>query len=358
MLDKLKGIRDRYEALGELLSAPETVKDMNAFKALSKERASIEEIVTAFNEYEAASNARDDCRAMLEEKLDPEMKEMVHGEIAELDEKLSALEDQLHLLLLPKDPNDERDVILEIRAGTGGDEAALFGADLMRMYLRYAERSGYKAEFIDSNLTDKGGVKEAVLSISGRHGAYSRLKFESGVHRVQRVPETESQGRIQTSAATVAVLPDVDDVQVEIKDSDIRIDIYRSSGAGGQHVNKTDSAIRITHLPTGLVVTCQDERSQGKNKEKAFRVLRSRLYELYQGQQDQEIAGKRKSMVGSGDRSERIRTYNFPQGRVPDHRIGLTLYKLEQFLDGDMDEMIDALTVAERARLLSGESDA
>jgi peptide chain release factor 1 len=294
---------------------------------------------------------------MLNEHLESEMKELVHLEVAELEQKQAELEDQLHLLLIPKDPNDERDVILEIRAGTGGDEASLFGADLLRMYLRYAERNGYKVEYLSNNMTDMGGVKEVVLSIGKKRGAFSRLKYESGVHRVQRVPETESQGRIHTSAATVAVLPEVDDVQIDIKDSDLRIDTYRSSGAGGQHVNKTESAIRITHLPTGMVVSCQDEKSQLKNKEQAMRVLKSRLYDFYRSQQDAERAGERKSQIGSGDRSERIRTYNFPQGRVTDHRIGLTLYKLEAFLDGDMDEMIDALILAERSAMLSKEAD-
>ena len=246
---------------------------------------------------------------------------------------------------------------MEIRAGTGGEEASLFGADLLRMYLRYAERHGYKTETLSENTTELGGVKEIVLSIAGRRGAYSRLKFEGGVHRVQRVPETESQGRIHTSAATVAVMPEVDDIHIEIKDSDLRIDTYRSSGAGGQHVNKTSSAIRITHLPTGIVVACQNERSQLQNKEQAMRLLKSRLYEYFASQQHAELADRKKSMVGSGDRSERIRTYNFPQSRVTDHRIGLTLYKLEAFLDGDMDEMIDALTVAERTAMLSGETE-
>lgn len=292
---------------------------------------------------------------MLGEHLDAEMKELVHEELAEKEALAVAQEVALRELLLPKDPNDERDVILEIRAGTGGDEASLFGADLLRMYLRYAERHGYRVEYLSSNLTDMGGVKEVVLSIGGRRGAYSRLKYESGVHRVQRVPETESQGRIHTSAATVAVLPEVDDVQVELRDADLRIDTYRSSGAGGQHVNKTESAIRITHLPTGIVVQCQDEKSQLKNKEQALRVLKSRLFDYYQSRQDAALATQRRSQIGSGDRSERIRTYNFPQGRVTDHRIGLTLYRLEQFLDGDMDELIDALTVAERAAKLSSE---
>lgn len=358
MLDKLKGIRDRYDKLGEMISAPENMTDMNAWREMTKERASLEEIVNVFNAYETVLAAETDCRELWNDKLDADMKELVRAELDELGEKKEKLEEELRLLLLPKDPNDERDVILEIRAGTGGDEAALFGADLLRMYTRFAERHGYKTEVIESNITEKGGVKEMVLSLGGKRGAYSRLKYESGVHRVQRVPETESQGRIQTSAATVAVLPDVDDVQVEIKETDIRIDIYRSSGAGGQHVNKTSSAIRITHIPTGIVVTCQDERSQGKNKEKAFRVLKSRLYDMYQSQQNAQIEGARRSMVGSGDRSERIRTYNFPQGRVTDHRIGLTLYKLDAFLDGDLDEMIEALTLAERAKMLSGEADA
>jgi peptide chain release factor 1 len=356
MLEKLKGIKERYLALGEKLSAPDAMKDMDAWKAMAKEHGGLEEIVAAFDQYEKALSDREACREMLSEHLEPDMKEMVHGELDELEAQCTQLEENLRFLLLPKDPNDDKDVILEVRAGTGGDEASLFGGDLLRMYLRYAERNGYKVEFLTDNRTDMGGVKEVVLSLGGKRGAYSRLKYESGVHRVQRVPETESQGRIHTSAATVVVMPEVDDVQVEIKDSDIRIDIYRSSGAGGQHVNKTDSAIRITHMPTGIVVSCQDERSQLKNKEKAMRVLRSRLFDYYQTQQDQATASARKSMVGSGDRSERIRTYNFPQNRITDHRIGMTLYKLTQFLDGDMDELIDALILAERTRMLSGEN--
>ncbi len=355
MLDKLTGIKARYELLGQKLSASDAMADMDAWRAMNKEHAQLSEIVAVFDSYEAARKSLEECRSMLEEKLDAEMKELVHAEIATLEEKLAALEQQLHVLLLPKDPNDEKDVIVEIRAGTGGDEASLFGADLLRMYLRYAERNGYKVEYITRNITEMGGVKEVVLSLGGKRGAYSRLKYESGVHRVQRVPETESQGRIHTSAATVAVMPEVDDVQVELKDADMRIDTYRSSGAGGQHVNKTESAIRITHIPTGIVVSCQDEKSQLKNKEQALRVLKGRLFDFYQSQRDAAQASARKSMVGSGDRSERIRTYNFPQGRVTDHRIGMTLYKLEQFLDGDMDELIDALILAERSRMLSGE---
>ena len=357
MLEKLIGIKERYDLLSAKLAEPDAMADKDAWRAMVKERASLEEIVLAFEEYQTAQESLENCRAMLNDHLDTEMKELVHAEIAELEEKTVSIEERLRVLLLPKDPNDDKDVILEIRAGTGGDEASLFGADLLRMYLRYAERNSYKVEYLSSNMTDMGGVKEVVLSISGKRGAYSRLKYESGVHRVQRVPETESQGRIHTSAATVAVLPEVDDIQIDIKESDLRIDTYRSSGAGGQHVNKTESAIRITHLPTGMVVSCQDEKSQLKNKEQAMRVLKSRLFDFYQGQQDAERAGARKSQIGSGDRSERIRTYNFPQGRVTDHRIGVTLYRLEAFLDGDMDELIDALILAERSQKLSGGTD-
>ena len=357
MIDKLQGVKQRFDFLSEKLSEPDAMADLAAWRELVKERASLEEIVAVFDAYSAAQSALENCNAMLNERLDSEMKELVRAEVEELEAKISSLDAQLHLLLLPKDPNDDRDVILEIRAGTGGEEASLFGANLLRMYLRYAERNGYKVEYLSNNLTEMGGVKDVVLSIGGKRGAFSRLKYESGVHRVQRVPETESQGRIHTSAATVAVLPEVDDVQIDIKESDLRIDTYRASGAGGQHVNKTESAIRITHLPTGMVVSCQDEKSQLKNKEQAFRVLKSRLYDFYQNQQAAERAGARKSQIGSGDRSERIRTYNFPQGRVTDHRIGLSLYKLEAFIDGDMDEMLDALSLAERSELLAGESD-
>lgn len=353
MLEKLKGICEHCAALSDRIADPETMRDMDQWRELVREHASLEEIVTAYHAYESTLASITECRDMLAEHLEPEMKELVHAELAEQERLAAAQEEALRGLLLPKDPNDERDVILEIRAGTGGDEASLFGADLLRMYQRYAERHGYRIEYLSSNLTDMGGVKEVVLSIGGKRGAYSRLKYESGVHRVQRVPETESQGRIHTSAATVAVLPEVDDVQVEIHDADLRIDTYRSSGAGGQHVNKTESAIRITHLPTGIVVQCQDEKSQIKNREQAMRVLKSRLYDYYRSAQDAAVATERRSQIGSGDRSERIRTYNFRQGRVTDHRIGLTLYRLEQFLDGDMDELIDALIVAERAEKLS-----
>lgn len=358
MIEKLKKCKERYEALTEALSKPDAASDRESFTALSREHAELSEIVAAFDRYQKTESERDDCLALLAESPDAEMKALAEEELISLNDSLAEQETALKTLLLPKDENDERDVILEIRAGTGGDEASLFGADLLRMYLRYAERHGYKTETLSENMTELGGVKEIVLSVSGKRGAYARLKFEGGVHRVQRVPETESQGRIHTSAATVAVMPEVDDIHIEIKDADLRIDTYRSSGAGGQHVNKTSSAIRITHLPTGIVVACQNERSQLQNKEQAMRLLKSRLYEHFASQQHAQLADQKKSMVGSGDRSERIRTYNFPQSRVTDHRIGLTLYKLETFLDGDMDEMIDALTVAERATKLSGEADA
>ena len=356
MLEKLKGIKQRYEAITQLLSDPNVISDQNRYRDLSKEQAGIADIVAAYDEYTRAEQDIASCRAMLEDTEDQAMRELIHEELAGLANEEHELMEKLKVMLLPKDPNDDKDVIIEIRAGTGGEEAALFGADLLRMYMRYAERHGYKAELLNENYTEKGGVKEVVLSLQGK-GAYSRMKFESGVHRVQRVPETESQGRIHTSAATVAVLPEAEDVEVEINPNDLQIDTYRSGGAGGQHVNKTESAFRITHIPTGLVVQCQDERSQHKNRDKAMRVLKSRLLELYRSRAAEAEADERKSQVGTGDRSERIRTYNFPQGRITDHRIGLTLYKLEAFIDGDMDEVIDALILAERAKQLSSAED-
>ena len=356
MLEKLKGIKQRYEAITQLLSDPNVISDQNRYRDLSKEQAGIADIVAAYDEYTRAEQDIASCRAMLEDTEDQAMRELIHEELAGLANEEHELMEKLKVMLLPKDPNDDKDVIIEIRAGTGGEEAALFGADLLRMYMRYAERHGYKAELLNENYTEKGGVKEVVLSLQGK-GAYSRMKFESGVHRVQRVPETESQGRIHTSAATVAVLPEAEDVEVEINPNDLQIDTYRSGGAGGQHVNKTESAIRITHIPTGLVVQCQDERSQHKNRDKAMGVLKSRLLELYRSRAAEAEADERKSQVGTGDRSERIRTYNFPQGRITDHRIGLTLYKLEAFIDGDMDEVIDALILAERAKQLSSAED-
>lgn len=355
MLERLRSIKARYDELTLFLSSPDAMSDQARWRELVKEHASLEEIVAAYDAYVTASGELDGCKLMLSD-ADQEMKELIHAEMDALTERLSSLEEELKILLLPKDKNDDKNVIIEVRAGTGGEEAALFGADLLRMYLRYAERHGYKSEYLSESLAEMGGVKEVILSLSGK-GAYSRMKFESGVHRVQRVPETESQGRIHTSAATVAVMPEAEDVEVDIDPKDLQIDTYRSGGAGGQHVNKTESAIRITHLPTGLVVQCQDERSQHKNREKAMRVLKSRLMELYQARQAQEESSSRRSMVGSGDRSERIRTYNFPQGRMTDHRINLTLYRLEAFLDGDMDELLDALTLADRAAKLSGETE-
>lgn len=347
MFDKLDFITEKYDELARLVSDPEVINNQPVWQKHIKEMGEIEPIVKKYKEYKKAKSDLADAKEMLEDG-DEEMRELAKMEISDLDEQIEQNEEELKVLLLPKDPNDEKNVILEIRAGTGGEEAALFGADLLRMYTRYAERNRWKTELMDLNDTGLGGVKEAVMLIKGK-GAYSRLKFESGAHRVQRVPETESSGRVHTSAATVAVLPEVDDVEVNLDPNDVRVDVYRASGNGGQCVNTTDSAVRLTHEPTGLVVTCQDEKSQIKNKEKAFKVLKARLYDLEMQKQQDEIAGQRKSQVGSGDRSERIRTYNFPQGRVSDHRIGLTIYKLESFLDGDMDEVIDGLITNDQA---------
>lgn len=347
MLDKLDFITGKYDELAEKVSDPEVINNQPVWQKYIKEMGEMEPIVKAYKEYKKAKSDLEGAKEMLEEG-DEEMRELAKMEISELEEKIEAQEEELKVLLLPKDPNDEKNVILEIRAGTGGDEAALFGADLLRMYTRYAERNRWKTELMDINETGIGGIKEAVVLIKGK-GAYSRLKYESGAHRVQRVPETESSGRVHTSAATVAVLPEVDDVEIELNPNDVRVDVYRASGNGGQCVNTTDSAVRLTHEPTGLVVTCQDEKSQIKNKEKAFKVLKARLYDLEMQKQQDEIAGQRKNQVGSGDRSERIRTYNFPQGRVSDHRIGLTIYKLDAFLDGDIDEIVDALITSDQA---------
>lgn len=349
MYDKLDFILEKYEELSLKVSDPEVINDQAVWQKSMKDMAEMEPIVNKYKEYKKTMDDLKNTKEMLNDSgMDEELRELAKMELAELEEKEEALSNELQILLLPKDPNDDKNVILEVRAGTGGDEAGLFGSDLLRMYMRYAERRGWKTEMMDVNDTGIGGIKEAVILIKGR-GAYSRLKYESGVHRVQRVPETESSGRIHTSAATVAVLPEIDDVEVDLNPSDVRVDVYRASGNGGQCVNTTDSAVRLTHTPTGLVVTCQDEKSQIKNKEKAFKVLRARLYDLKLQEQNKEISEARKSQVGSGDRSERIRTYNFPQGRVSDHRIGLTLYKLDYFLDGDLDEIIDGLITSDQA---------
>ncbi|MBQ3520423.1 MAG: peptide chain release factor 1 [Firmicutes bacterium] len=347
MFDKLDFITEKYDELAQKVSDPEIINNQPVWQKHIKEMGEMEPIVKAYKEYKKAKTELADAKEILEEG-DEEMRELAKMEISELEETIENQEAELKILLLPKDPNDEKNVILEVRAGTGGEEAALFGADLLRMYTRYAERNRWKTELIDINDTGMGGIKEAIMLIKGK-GAYSRLKYESGAHRVQRVPETESSGRVHTSAATIAVLPEVDDVEVDLNPNDVRVDVYRASGNGGQCVNTTDSAVRLTHEPTGLVVTCQDEKSQIKNKEKAFKVLKARLYDLEMQKQQDEIAGQRKSMVGSGDRSERIRTYNFPQGRVSDHRIGMTIYKLDTFLDGDIDEIVDGLITSDQA---------
>ncbi len=349
MYDKLDFIQNKYEELSLKVSDPEVISDQKLFQKYAKDISDMEPIVNKYMEYKKIADGIKEAREILNDSTsDEEMRELAKMELGDLEERKESIEEELKVLLIPKDPNDEKNVILEIRAGTGGEEAALFGADLMRMYMRYAERHHWKTEMIDINDTGIGGIKEAVMMIKGK-GAYSRLKYESGVHRVQRVPETESGGRIHTSAATVAVLPEADDVEVDLNPNDVRVDVYRATGHGGQCVNTTDSAVRLTHIPTGLVVTCQDEKSQLKNKEKAFKVLKARLYDMMMQQQHAEMAEERKSQVGSGDRSERIRTYNFPQGRISDHRIGLTIYKLDYFLDGDLDEVIDALITTDQA---------
>ncbi|NLW24139.1 MAG: peptide chain release factor 1 [Clostridia bacterium] len=351
MLEKLQNLEDKYEELTKLMSDPEVINNPAEFQKYAKAQADLVEIVETFRNYKKVTQELDESKEMLKEKLEPELEEMVKAEIADLQEKKEKLETDLKILLLPKDPNDEKNVIMEIRAGAGGDEAGLFGAELYRMYIRYAENKGWKTEIMSAHYTDVGGFKEVIFLIEGK-GAYSRLKYESGVHRVQRVPVTESGGRIHTSTATVAVLPEAEEVDVEIDPNDLRIDVFCSSGPGGQSVNTTQSAVRITHIPTGLVVSCQDEKSQHKNKEKAMKVLRARLLEKAQAEQMGELAEARRSQVGTGDRSERIRTYNFPQGRVTDHRIGLTLHKLDQILMGEIDEIIDALITTDQAEKL------
>jgi peptide chain release factor 1 len=352
MFDRLESMEQRYEQLSDLLCDPAVISDSDKLRKYSKEQADITDTVNAYRAYKMTSEQLKEAKEMIQEKLDDEMREFVKLEIEEQSTELERLKQELQLLLLPKDPNDDKNVFLEVRAAAGGDEAALFAGSLLRMYSRYAERNGWKTEVIDAHYTDIDGFRQVTMSILGK-GAYSKLKYESGTHRVQRVPVTESGGRIHTSTATVAVLPEVEDIQVEIHEKDIRIDTFCATGPGGQSVNTTQSAVRITHIPTGIVVSCQDEKSQLKNRDKGMRVLRARLFEKYQSEQQQEQAAARKSQVGTGDRSERIRTYNFPQSRVTDHRIGLTTHRIESVLDGDLDEIVQGLIVADRTEMLA-----
>ena len=355
MTEKLQSVLDRYEKLNELILDPQVIQEQSSYVKYTKELSDMTETVEAIKNLIKIEKELEDAQESSSIETDPDMKELLYQEIKSLLKERERVDQELKLLLIPKDENDDKSVIVEIRAGAGGEEAALFAYELYRMYVNYADKHRYKTEEIDSNTTELGGVKEVTFSMSGT-GVYGKLKFESGVHRVQRVPETESQGRIQTSTATVAVLPEAEDVEVKIEEKDLKIDTYRASGAGGQHVNKTESCIRMTHLPTGIVVTCQDERSQIKNREKAMKVMKSRLYDYYNTQYRKEYDENRKSQIGTGDRSERIRTYNFPQGRITDHRIGFTLYSLENFLAGNIDEMIEALQIADReAKLANAE---
>ncbi len=357
MFEQLEFTEKRYQEINEKLMDPAVVSDNEQYVSLMKEYKNLTPIVEKYREYSKAKADFEEAKSLLEEGgLDKDFKEIVQEEFETNKNLLSSLEEEMKILLLPKDPNDDRNVIVEIRGGAGGEEAALFAHSLFRMYSMYAESKHFKCEVLNANETELGGVKEISFSIEGE-GAYSRLKYESGVHRVQRVPETETQGRIHTSTVTVAVLPEAEDVEIEINPADLQIDTYRASGAGGQHVNKTESAIRITHLPTGLIVECQDERSQYKNKDKAMKNLRSRLYEAKQREQEEQIASERRMQVGTGDRSERIRTYNYPQGRVTDHRIGLTLYRLEAILNGDLDELVDALSTADQTAKLKAAAE-
>lgn len=345
MLDRLQALADRYEKLSELLCDPDVAGDAKKLREYSKEQSDLQETYDAYMEYKSVSEQYEAARAMQNEKLDDEMKELVKMELDELSVRKTELEERIKVLMMPKDPNDDKNVIVEIRGAAGGDEAALFAADLYRMYSKFADAQGWRTEVMDINMNDLGGFKEIIFMVNGK-GAYSKLKFESGAHRVQRIPTTESGGRIHTSTSTVAVMPEMEDFDIEINDSDIRVDTFCSSGAGGQSVNTTKSAVRVTHIPTGIVATCQDGKSQNSNKEKALQVLRARIYDKMQQEEMEKYGAERKSKVGTGDRSERIRTYNFPQSRVTDHRIGLTLHRLDAVLNGDMDEIVSALTIA------------
>lgn len=356
MFDRLQAVEDRYDKLNELLSDPDVVNDPKKLRDYSKEQSAIQETVEAYREYKEVKAQYADAKVMLDDKLDADMREMVKEEMNELEDQLTDLEGRLKILLIPKDPNDDKNVIMEIRGAAGGDEAALFAGDLYRMYVRFAEANNWKTDIIEAHATGLGGYKEIIFMINGR-GAYSKLKYENGAHRVQRVPETESGGRIHTSTATVAVLPETEEVEIDIHDKDIRVDTFASSGPGGQSVNTTMSAVRLTHIPTGTVVSCQDEKSQIKNKEKAMKVLRARVYDKFQKEAQAEYDAVRKSAVGTGDRSERIRTYNFPQNRVTDHRIGLTIQKLDQILEGKVGEVIDALIVEDQSSRLENLED-
>ncbi|PES36475.1 peptide chain release factor 1 [Bacillus thuringiensis] len=349
VLDRLQAVENRYEKLNELLSDPEVISDTNKLREYSKEQSDIQETVEVYREYKDVREQLKDAKAMLEEKLDAEMRDMVKEEVSELESQEKMLSERLKILLVPKDPNDDKNVIVEVRGAAGGDEAALFAGDLYRMYSRYAEVQGWKTEIIEASYTELGGYKEIIFMINGK-GAFAKLKFENGAHRVQRVPETESGGRIHTSTATVAVLPEAEEVEIDIHEKDVRVDTFASSGPGGQSVNTTMSAVRLTHLPTGVVVSCQDEKSQIKNKEKAMKVLRARVYDKFRQEAQAEYDQNRKQAVGTGDRSERIRTYNFPQNRVTDHRIGLTIQKLDQILQGKLDDFINALVMEDQAQ--------
>ncbi|WP_242215142.1 peptide chain release factor 1 [Bacillus cereus group sp. BfR-BA-01383] len=349
MLDRLQAVEDRYEKLNELLSDPEIISDTNKLREYSKEQSDMQETVEVYREYKDVREQLRDAKAMLEDKLDADMRDMVKEEVSELEGQDKELSERLKILLVPKDPNDDKNVIVEVRGAAGGDEAALFAGDLYRMYSRYAEVQGWKTEIIEASYTELGGYKEIIFMINGK-GAFAKLKFENGAHRVQRVPETESGGRIHTSTATVAVLPEAEEVEIDIHEKDVRVDTFASSGPGGQSVNTTMSAVRLTHLPTGVVVSCQDEKSQIKNKEKAMKVLRARVYDKFRQEAQAEYDQNRKQAVGTGDRSERIRTYNFPQNRVTDHRIGLTIQKLDQILQGKLDDFINALVMEDQAQ--------